>query len=139
SRILYKNSYPHSPWLSLMHDRHNRSMRLLESANGVQVVAIDEKEQERLGLLLDDVFSRSLYDATCVSVVHNPGGIQGDNFSYTHEYAYFKFPRGGRKIGLQTRADKDADVRPLRDVSKGNHLRENAANCFYPILVRNGK
>ena len=33
-----------------------------------------------------------------VTIVHNPGGIQGDNFSYTHEYAYFVFPQGGKYI-----------------------------------------
>ena len=58
--------------------------------------------------------------------------------SSTHEYAYFLYPINGQSIGLQERAD-NPDIRPLRDVSKGAHLRTDAANCFYPILVFNGE
>src|SRR5690625_7972782 len=74
-------------------------------------------------------------EKTCVSIIHNPGGIQGNNFSYSHEYAFFIYPAKNRIIGLENRED-DADIRPLRDVSTGDHLREDAANCFYPILVK---
>src|SRR5690606_34914276 len=77
-------------------------------------------------------------EKTCVTVVHNPTGQQGANFSSTNEYAYFLYPRGGSFIGLQDRTDSP-DVRPLRNVSKGAHLRRDAANCFYPIYVKNGK
>src|SRR5690606_12242914 len=72
------------------------------------------------------------------TVVHNPTGQQGNNFSVTHEYAYFIYPSAGRSIGLQDRSDRP-DVRPLRNVSTGAHLRSTGANCFYPILVKDGK
>ena len=71
-------------------------------------------------------------------MVHNPSGQQGDNFSACHEYAYFVFPPLKRVISLEDRTARP-DVRPLRDVSKGNHLREDAANCFYPVFVKDGK
>ena len=86
--------------------------------------------------LLNHVFPE--HNKTCVSIIHNPGGIQGENFSYCHEYAYFVYPTGRRFINLQTR-EENPDIRPLRDVSKGEHLRESAKNCFYPILVRDGE
>jgi adenine-specific DNA-methyltransferase len=132
SEIFYENDYKNSSWLTLMHNRLERAKEFLK-ANGVLVVAIDESEQEKLGLLLKSLFPDNAH--TCITVVHNPSGQQGDNFSYTHEYAYFVYPSKGDTIGLSDRSD-NADIRPLRDVSKGNHLRTDAANCFYPILVQ---
>ena len=88
---------------------------------GVLICAVDENEQERLGLLLEELFPS--HEKTCVTIIHNPGGIQGDNFSYCHEYAYFVYPTGGRYINLQS-IDKNPDIRPLRDVSTGEYLRK---------------
>lgn len=136
SSIIYKNHFKHSSWATLMFNRLNIGKTLL-SSNGVHIVAIDENEQENLGLIINEVFPE--LEKTCISVIHNPGGIQGDNFSYNHEYAFFSYPKGGKRIGLETRDIESADVRPLRDVSKGDHLRIDAANCFYPILVKDNK
>lgn len=136
TEIVYKNNYKHSSWLALLENRITLTKGFLKDEDGILIVAIDENEQERLGLLLGGLFPDS--ELTCVTVIHNPGGIQGQNFSYCHEYAYFVYPKGGRFIGLQER-DENADIRPLRDVSKGEHLREAAANCFYPILVKDKK
>ncbi len=136
SEIVYKNSYKHSSWVSLMENRLSVCKRFL-TKEGVLTVAIDENENETLANLLDELFSN--HQRTSVTILSNPSGQQGDNFSYTHEFAHFVFPKGGQFIGLETRSIKDADVRPLRDVSKGDHLREDAANCFYPFLVKDGE
>ena len=133
SEILYKNEYRHSSWLSLMADRTAIARSLMTHA-AVLVVAIDEKEQERLGLALAALFPDRR--VTCVVVVSNPTGKQGDNFAMTHEYAYFVHPKSGKAIGLENRPNPD--VRPFRDVSTGSHLRTDAATCFYPIYVRGG-
>ena len=130
--IPYKNDYKHSSWLSLLDNRLQLCAGLLQD-DGVLVVAIDENEQERLGLLLNDLFPG--HARTCVTVIHNPGGIQGDNFSYNNDFAYFVYPDKSRSIGMWNRQD-DPDIRPLRDVSTGQHLRTDARNCFYPILVQ---
>ena len=135
SQILYKNDYKHSSWLSLMENRFSISKSLM-SSDGVQVIAIDEIEQERLGRLLSYIFPD--YSKTCVTVVHNPTGQQGSNFSYTNEFAYFLYPDKRGMIGLENRKHKP-DVRPLRDVSTGSHLRTDAKNCFYPIYVKDRK
>ncbi len=132
TEILYKNTYKHSSWLSLMENRIKPLAQIMRDSC-VLTIAIDENEQERLGLLLDNLFP--LHHKTCVSIVHNPGGIQGENFSYNNEFAYFIYPPGDRHIGMQKRED-DPDVRPLRDVSTGDHLRIDAANCFYPIYIK---
>ncbi|MBA7467988.1 hypothetical protein ES707_03228 [subsurface metagenome] len=131
TEILYKNYYKHSSWLSLMENRILRGDELLED-KGVLICAIDENEQERLGLLLELLFPS--HEKTCVAIIHNPGGIQGQNFSFSHEYAYFVFPRDGEYIGKIQR-DK-ADRVPLRDWGGEESKRENARNCFYPIKVK---
>ena len=52
SGFLYKNSYPHSSWLSLMYDRFNRSSSLLKEP-GIFACHIDEYEMERLHVLFE--------------------------------------------------------------------------------------
>jgi adenine-specific DNA-methyltransferase len=134
--ILYKNNFKHSSWLSMMNDRV-RQGKMLSKRDAVHVIAIDEHEQERLGLLLGQIFPS--LKKTCVTVIHNPGGTQSGNFKRSNEYAYFLYPSESGSVGLKKRDSEDEwDVRPLRDVSKGDHLREDAQNCFYPILVEDG-
>jgi len=129
------DAYRHSKWLSFMNERLRLAKALLKSS-GVIICTIDENEQASLGLLLREIFLNK--DIVCITIIHNPGGIQGVNFSYCHEYAYFIYPSGGKYINLQER-DENPDIRPLRNVSKGDHLRDAAANCFYPIYVKNKK
>ncbi len=70
SEILYKNTFKHSSWLSLMNSRINLSLPLL-SESPVYICAIDEVEQERLGMLFDNIFSDKQIEKTCVTIVHN--------------------------------------------------------------------
>jgi len=133
SEILYKNNYKHASWLSLMNDRLLAAKSFLHS-DSVITIAIDEHEQERLGLLLEDLYPQK--DKTCVTIIHNPSGQQGDNFSYCHEYAYFIYPYDGRYIGHKIR-EKNIDVRNFRDVTGEDSLREAGKNCFYPVLIKN--
>ncbi|MGI6726364.1 MAG: DNA methyltransferase [Christensenellales bacterium] len=55
SEILYKNTFKHSAWLSLMENRLEIARTLLKET-GVLIVAIDEIENHRLGMLLDATF-----------------------------------------------------------------------------------
>ncbi|MDG6778271.1 DNA methyltransferase [Thiomicrorhabdus sp. zzn3] len=140
SEILYKNTFKHSSWISMMENRLSKSKPLL-NPNGIKVIAIDEVENDNLAQLVKAVFPN--HDDVAVSVVHNPTGQQGKNFSFTHEFAHFIYPTGLDCIGLEDRDDENReskpDVRPLRNVSSGkNHLRESGANCFYPIYVKDG-
>lgn len=88
SEIMYKNTFKHSAWLSLMESRLRLSEPLL-SDSGVGVIAIDEVEQTKLGELLKAVAPTK--NSVAVTIVHNPSGQQGDNFSFTNEFAYFIF------------------------------------------------
>ena len=134
SEILYKNTYKHSSWLSLIEGRLAAARRLLRS-EGSLVVAIDENEQERLGLLLGLIFPE--HQKTSVSIVHNPRGIQGDNFSYCHDFAYFVFPSGGSRISARKIPEAEWKYSNLRNWG-GESERRFAKSCFYSIYVKNG-
>jgi adenine-specific DNA-methyltransferase len=94
--ILYKNSFRHSSWLSLMNDRVREASDILKEG-GAHIIAIDEHEQEELGLLLENTHPNE--QKKCVSIVHNPGGAQGGEFKRSNEYAYFLFDKDKAKFG----------------------------------------
>lgn len=129
------DAYRHSKWLSMMSHRLNIAKNLLRD-DGVLICAIDENEFYRLGSLLEDIFKG--HEIHCITIVHNPRGVQGNNFSYTHEYAYFVFKKNKEVIGHRKIREEDIDWRNLRD-NGGESLRSDARNCFYPIIVKNEK
>jgi adenine-specific DNA-methyltransferase len=133
TRILYKNDYPHSSWVTLLDNRISLTRGLL--ADGVYVIAVDENEQERLGLLLQQSWLGT-YETVCVAVRHNPRGIQGTNFSHCHEYAYFMYPTDKKRY-IGERLLEEPDVRNLRDSGLDSD-RADARNCFYAFVVRDG-
>jgi len=129
------DTYRHSKWLQMMSNRLKLAKRLLKD-DGVLICTIDENELNRLGLLLEEIFGN--YEIHCITIVHNPRGVQGDNFSYTHEYAYFVFHKYLKVIGHRKIRDEDVDWRNLRD-NGGESLRTDARNCFYPIIIKDEK
>lgn len=135
SEILYKNTYKHSSWSTLMYDRLAVS-RNLTVAKGSHVVAIDENEQQNLGYLLRSLFSEQ--EIVCVSVIHNKKGIQGDYFSYNNEFAYFCIPAALPEMIGRALPESEWDWDPLRKWGQESE-RWTAKNCFYPIIVRDNQ
>jgi adenine-specific DNA-methyltransferase len=129
------DAYRHSKWLSMMSNRLKIAKNLLQD-NGVLICAIDDNEFYRLGALLEEIFSG--YEIHCITIVHNPRGIQGSNFSYTHEYAYFVFRKNLKVISHRKIKEEDIQWRNLRD-NGGKSLRSDGKNCFYPIIIKNQK
>lgn len=127
----------HSSWLSMMYQRLLLARNLLTD-DGVLVLAIDENELYTIGVILKELFGEGTYDHVCVSVVHNPRGQQGKNFSYTNEYAIFVFPRDMKVISDRKINDEDVSWSPLRNWGSESE-RTDAKNCFYPIIVKNDK
>jgi adenine-specific DNA-methyltransferase len=74
----------------------------------------------------------------CITVIHNPRGAIGTNFSYTHEYAIFITPQGKKSIGNRKLKPEEVDWSPLRNWG-GESLRTDARNCFYPIIIEDEK
>ena len=131
----YNNSFNHSSWLTFMKSRLEVAKELL-TKDGALIVAIDENEQAYLSVLLMEVFKE--YEIHCVTIVHNPRGVQGTNFSYTHEYALFVIPQGQKVIGYRKIPLEQVTWSNFRNWG-GESRRENAKNCFYPIIVESGK
>lgn len=127
----------HSVWLSMMYQRLLLARNLLTD-DGVLVVAIDENELFSLGMMLKEIFGEGTYDHVCVTVVHNPRGQQGKNFSYTNEYAIFVFPKAIKVIADKRISDDDVSWSPLRNWGSESE-RTDAKNCFYPVIVKNDK
>lgn len=123
-----EDAYRHSKWLCFMNERLVLAKRLLKK-NGVLVCAIDYREKCKLGLLLEEIFPNK--EISFISVVHNPKGKQGDDFSYVHEYACFIHP----KKTIQRTSLSSPTNRNLRD-SGGESDRASAKNCFYPFIVK---
>lgn len=127
----YNNSFKRSTWLTFMYNRLIAAKDLLRK-DGVLIVAIDENEQPHLGVMLKEFFKD--YEVHCITIVHNPRGVQGTNFSYTHEYAFFVVPKGKKLIGNRIIDESEIDYSNLRNWG-GESLRSDAKNCFYPIVV----
>ena len=131
--FLYKNDFKHSSWMSMMADRLVAAMDL-RSHDGALITAIDDNESANLAQLLRAV--RPSWQHDCISVVHNPAGVQGDNFSYSHEYAMFSYEWQKNLIGKTARAEESEES--FRDWG-GTSARSLAKNCFYPIIVEDGE
>lgn len=121
--------YIHSKWLNMMSKRLELAKNLLKP-DGALICAIDENEVNNLGILLRKIFFN--YNIDCIAVMHNPGGIQGTNFSYNHEYAFFVYPLKSYYIKPENR--DGSDITPFRDWGKENSKRQGSPNCFYPII-----
>lgn len=134
SEILYKNTFKHAAWLSLMNDRLLLGKALCYDES-VFTVAIDEVEQERLGQLISNVFNNQ--KKVCLSIVHNPRGQQGKNISYIHEFAFMVYGNDQSKYLSDIKRDK-VDSRNLRDSGTESN-RTDAATCFYPIYVKDNQ
>lgn len=127
----------HSSWLSMMYQRLLLARNLL-TEDGILVCAIDENEVFSLGMILKEIFGEGSYDHVCVSVVHNPRGQQGKNFSYINEYAIFVFPKSIKAIADKVISNDDISWSPLRNWGSESE-RKDARNCFYPIIVKDNK
>lgn len=131
-----KDTYRHSKWLSMMSARMSIAKKLLKE-DGVFICAIDENELATTLLLIEDIFGEN-YKSDCITVIHNPRGIQGDNFSYVNEYAIFTYKKGLKAITTRKLSVEEIDWSPLRNWGDESE-RHDAANCFYPIYVKNGE
>lgn len=129
SEILYKNNFKNSSWIAMMNSRLELASNL-KTEKGAIVTAIDENEGFNLMKLLDALFP--YYNKTAVTVLHNPAGVQGDNFSYSHEYAIFLFENFKHVIGKKEKEEKSTES--FRDWGPSG-LRNPQGNTFYPIIV----
>lgn len=79
--------YRHSKWLAMMERRLLVAKELLNPVDSVLILAIDENEMLRIGLLLEQIFPEA--EIQMVTLVINPSGASGDGFSRVEEYLFF--------------------------------------------------
>lgn len=127
----YNNTFNESTWLCFMKNRLEFARKLL-TKDGALIVAIDENEQCALGILLREIFKE--YDIHCITIVHNPRGVQGTNFSYCNEFAFFVIPKGQKTIIDRKIPQEEIEWSNLRNWGSESE-RTDAKNCFYPIIV----
>ena len=135
------DAWQHSKWLNFMGRRLRLAKRLLNPADSMLIVTIDEKEYLRLGLLLEQIFPECKIQMTTI-VINPKGTARYNEFSRVEEYAFFVFVGGVR---LQS---SSSDMLTDRDYSSETHvrwrglartgrkgLRSNNPGSWYPIFL----
>ena len=84
SKILYKNGYEHSSWISLM-DTRLQECRDLLSAKGIIEVAIDDYELRHLNICMDQVFGAENAISN-IAIFTNPKGRDQGFIAQSHDY-----------------------------------------------------
>lgn len=144
SKILYKNSFEHSSWMSLMQWRLGLAKWFMNDSSVIEI-AIDDFEVHRLRALVDDIFSEE-NRLWIIWVLHNPGWRHDDKFVATaHEYIllYWKNSESSITYNLPLSEDSidsfkfsdDKGAYRLREFRRsGSHSdRVDRPNMYYPI------
>src|SRR5699024_5061573 len=135
SEILYKNDYKHSTWLTLMENRISSSKEL-STNDGSTIIDIDKHKHNGIFFLNFQLHPNS--EVVSVAIEHNKKGTQGDHFSFSNEYAVFAMPYELKNLNRVEIPESDWEFSNFRNWG-GESLREDAANCFYPIYVKGGE
>jgi len=142
-----EDNYRHSKWLSFMERRLLVAKQLLNPADSVLIVTIDEKEYLRLGMLLEQTFPEA--NIQMVSVTINPNGVaRGREFYRIDEYIFFVYfgtsgPQRTTDPLFTSEANFTASCsensKPVRweRLMRGgsNSERSHSPGCFYPVYV----
>lgn len=137
------DQYRHSKWLSMMQKRLKLAKKLLNPAESVLIVTIDEKEYLHLGCLLEEMFPEA--NMQMVSSCIMPGGVsRGNEFGRSDEYIYFVKLGAATPVALQL---SDEWLGGVKNTSRSkvhwegllrtgtNNMRSDRPNLFYPVLV----
>ena len=144
--FVYKNSYQHSSWCSMLENRLSITQSLL-SLDGVNEVAIDDFEQPYLSGILDYIYGVDNRLGTLVVEI-KPSGRTNDYFLATsHEYllCYAKsyddvainfFPLSDEQRRAYSETTEDGTPNKWRDFLRtgGNSTPEERPNSYYPIF-----
>ena len=127
--------YRHSKWLAFMERRLLLARDLLNPADSVLVLTIDEKEYLRVGLLLEQVFPEARVQM--VSITISPRGTsRTSEFSRVDEYAFFVFIGTAEVSPSSKTGGEEQEVRwqYLRRTQKAL-VRGSRPNQFYAVYV----
>lgn len=131
--------YRHSKWLAFMERRLKVAKELLNPNNSILIVAIDDKEYARLGLLLEQLFPEARIDM--VTTVINPRGkYRAGQFARSEDYIYFVAFGDAEVKGEPDEDFQTGDSiswRTLRrsDITSARGTKKGGTQQFYPIYV----
>ena len=131
----------HDKWCCMMWPRLQLLKELLTD-DGVIFVSIGNDEQQRLKMMMDEIFEEEQHLSTIV-VRSNPGGRDYGGIAQTHDYVLVYGKETCSKLDM---IPVDEDTLPLNDENGGFELRElrnrnkkfnkeNRPNLFYPFYV----
>ncbi len=144
--------YRHSKWLAFMERRLLLAKELLNPADSVLIVTIDEKEYLRLGLLLEQVFpeaaNRDSGIQMITSVINSGGPTRAGRVTRVDEYLFLVMfgaqrvlPSGESMLtmsnegsGAQAKKARPAIWHSLLRGGEGAR-RQDSRNLFYPVFV----
>lgn len=123
SEILYKNSYKHSSWLSLMEMRYV-SAKTLMGDKGIISTAIDDAEFHRLEAQKSQIFGAQNHLGT-LAIMHNPKGRDQRYLATSHEYTLiFAADKSKAVMNKLKLSDKQISEKYPKINSDGKRYRE---------------
>ena len=141
------DAYRHSKWLSFMQRRLKLAKKLLNPADSVLIVTIDEKEYLHLGCLLEEMFPEANMQMIS-SAINGKGVARNSEFARVNEYVYIirfgecgvnPLPLPDEWIGnVKTSTTKQVRWGSLMRSGSGA-LRSDSPGCFYPIFISKDK
>ena len=146
SAILYTNDYKNSSWMTLIENRLERSIAILQE-EGIFCAAIDDEEVSVFRMILSSVLPNEI---GVVPVRSNPAGRKTKNcFAPAHEYAIFfgksesaipqSLPKGKKSLSRYPLEDEKGKFAWANFIRSGsNDKRQDRPKLFYPIYVGSG-
>ncbi len=128
--------YRHSKWLAMMERRLLLAKELLNPADSVLIVTIDEKEYLRLGLLVEQVFPEARIQMIS-SIINRKGIVRANEFTRTNEFIYFLMFGSARLIPNRVESNDSVRWASLRrtDITSRRGTKKGGKSQFFPIFV----
>lgn len=132
SKILYKNEYDSSAWLSLMQNRMELSKNMLND-DFVYFVAIDDYEMVPLCEFIDTHFN---FRREMIVINHHPQGGKAVTLANTHEYMLALVDVGSDRTLVGRQISEETEERPYKRSGTANsNFRKYRQNSFFAFLV----
>lgn len=131
------DAYRHSKWLSFMQKRLKIAKKLLNPADSILIVTIDEKEYLHIGCLLEEMFPHANIQMI-TTLTARSGAARFNSFSRTNEFIYFVMI-GNYQITPIENAEYSQEGESIhwRSFRRGNpaNIRTSRPSQFYPLYV----
>lgn len=132
------DAYRHSKWLSMMEKRLKIAKRLLNPAESVLIVTIDEKEYLHLGCLLEELFPEANMQMI-TSVISRNGTSRENEFSRVEEYLFIlRFGTMGvtrTNDNMLSEDGKGVIARVWFNFMRTSTPRSKTKGQFFPIYI----